>query len=45
MEKVAPLIYVDKWTGLFSFITEHVSHQAPEPEPEPEILSLQWVEK
>ena len=37
MEKVAPLVYVDKWTDLFPFIT--ISHQAPE------LLFLEWMEK
>ena len=37
MEKVVPLVHVDKWTDLFSFIT--ISHQAPE------LLFLDWVEK
>ena len=29
MKKVAPLVHVDKWTNLFSFMT--ISHQAAEP--------------
>ncbi len=37
MEKVAPLVHVDKWTDLFPFIT--ISHQASE------LLFLYWVEK
>ena len=37
MEKVAPLVHVDKCTDLFPFIK--ISHQAPE------LLFLEWVEK